>query len=397
MRILVTVHHHLDANSGAPASTMRVAREFQRAGHSVAIASWDDLPVRLPERIKALVFPFYVLWRIAVGRLATAAPDVVDASSGDTWLVRTLLPRRLVPLLVLRSHGLEHHAHLARLESARRGELRLSRRYRLYHGGHRLTEVALSLRASDVALFLNSADRDYAVDQLGVEPTRTFVVPNGIADHFHDLPVDFDPPDGRLTIVQIGRYTHEKGVSYSAPALARVLERHPRVNVAFLGTHCPAERVRADFATRLWSRITVVPEYASRDLPGLLRNAHITVSPTLTEGFGVAIVEAMAAGLAPVVTATPGPLEVVENGRSGLIVPVRDSHAIERSLNLLLDDPRLLEKMRRRAHARAQAFAWPRIARLRLALYESILRGGASTAPRALSLAQDAASNSAEG
>ena len=78
--------------------------------------------------------------------------------------------------------------------------------------------------------------------------------------------------------------------------------------------------------------------------------------------------------LAPVVTATPGPLEIVQSGHDGLVVPARDSQAIEQALERLLTERTLLDKLRRNARAKAQAYGWSRIARQRLQLYEEFLQ-----------------------
>ncbi len=75
-----------------------------------------------------------------------------------------------------------------------------------------------------------------------------------------------------------------------------------------------------------------------RDVPALLAELDIFAFPTRMEGCGVALLEAMASGLACVATNVPGPRDVIEPGKSGLLVPSRDAEALARALRLLAED-----------------------------------------------------------
>jgi glycosyltransferase involved in cell wall biosynthesis len=374
LRILLTIHHRLERDSGAPGSTLALADAYRRAGHETELLSFDDLPRGLTPQAQMLAFPVLVASRLtgSLGRWS----DVVDASSGDAWLWSTL-PKRWSPrpLLVTRSHGLEHSAHLQRLQDHRDGGARLRRRYFLYHGGERLWEVAISFRRADLALFLNRFDLDYAVRQLGVRAERAHVVRNGIDDGLLGLP-EPNPTgaNGGVGIAMLGRVTREKGVAYSVPALSEVLSQQPAVRVSLLGTGVGEGNVLAAFSHEVRDRVTVVPEYARQDLPRLLAGHEIVVSATLTEGFGKALLEAMACGLAPVVASAAGPLEFIDDGRNGLIVPSRDESALIDATTKLVRDAALRLQLRRAAYHVAQNFSWSAAASQRLELFEAALR-----------------------
>lgn len=375
MNILLTVHHHLDVDAGAPGVTHQLALRYRALGHRTRVYSFDDLPEWIPAKVRNLVFPYFVAG--CVSRLSRSRKiDVVDASSGDAWLWGTVRHKSRGPLLVTRSHGLEHTAHLERVEEARVGNLRLSWKYPLYHGGLRLWEVATSLRRSDLTLFLNRTDLDFAAKELGVRPERTEIVANGIPEAFLGLPFQTSPmgQDTPLRIAQVGSYIPRKGTQYAAPALNRILSRYPRVQVSFLGTGCSVNRVHADYDPPVRARVKVVPHYMHAELPGLLSGHHVKLFPTLSEGFSLALLEAMACGLAPVTTATPGPLELVRDGQDALVTPPRSSRAIEQALERLIADRTLLDRLRGNAHTRAQMYSWERISRQMLQLYEVCLQ-----------------------
>jgi glycosyltransferase involved in cell wall biosynthesis len=239
-------------------------------------------------------------------------------------------------------------------------------------GGIRLWEVARSLRRSDMVLFSNSPDLEYAVARLGVSRARAHVVPNGVPPPFLERPLEYSPPgaDAPIRIAQVASYIPRKGVKYGAEALNRLLRRHPRVEVSFLGTGHDEQTVLRDLDPEIRSQVTVRPRFQRDELPELLKGHQIKLLPTTFEGFSVALIEAMACGLAPVTTSTAGSLEVVRDGSNGLLVPARDSKALEAALEKLIEDPVLLQRLRRGAYETAQGYSWPSIAERTLALYE---------------------------
>ena len=374
MKILLTIHHNLDPNSGAPGVTWKLGQEYQKLGHEVEYYSFDNLPQKLPGRVKSMMFPEFLASHI-LALSKKQSVEIVDASTGDAWVWAKLRRSSNSPVLVTRSHGLEHIMHLENLEEARLGKLHLSWKYPLYHGGFRLWEVASSLRDADLSLFGNHRDLEYGVEKLGVDPGRTRVFANGIPEAFLNLP--FEPtPEAEDSVIRISlqaSYIPRKGIHYGVPALNKILARYPQVEVSFVGTGCSKAQVYADFEPSVRDRIRVVPRYRYETLPELLRGHHIKLFPTLSEGFSVALLDAIACGLAPATTTTPGPMEVVSDGDNGILVPSRDSQALEQALERLILDRPYLDRLRRNAYATAQNYSWERIARDNLAFYEEAL------------------------
>ena len=374
MKILLTIHHNLDPNSGAPGITWKLGQVYQKLGHEVEYYSFDNLPHKLPEMVESMMFPEFLASHL-LALSQKQAVDVIDASTGDAWVWAKLRRSSNSPVLVTRSHGLEHIMHLENLEEARLGNLNLSWKYPLYHGGFRLWEVANSLRDSDLSLFSNHRDLEYAVEKLGVNLGRTRVFANGIPEAFLNLDFEQTPEaeDSVIRIALVATYIPRKGIHYGVPALNEILDRYPHVEVSFLGTGCSEAQVYADFDPSVRDRIRVVPRYQHETLPELLRGHHIKLFPTLSEGFSVALMDAIACGLAPVTTTTPGPMEVVRDGDNGILVPPRDTRAIVQALERLICDRPYLEQLRRNAYTTAQNYSWPSIAKNTLRLYEKAL------------------------
>jgi glycosyltransferase involved in cell wall biosynthesis len=374
MNILLTIHHELTPNGGAPGVTLRLGQEYSRLGHNVRYCSFNDLPAALPEIVKTLVFPEFVAAHIARLRQQWSI-DVVDASTGDAWVWARLRQSSSRPLVVTRSHGLEHIMHLETLEEARQGNLHLSWKYPLYHGGFRLWEVAESLKTADLALLPNRADLNYAVDNLGVNPNLAQTFVNGVLAEFIGLSYEETPQaeTALIRIAQVSTHIPRKGIHYSVPALNTILARYPYVQVTLLGTVDSEAQVKAAFDPAICDRVTVIPRFDHDTLPVLLQGHHIKLFPTLSEGFSVALVEAMACGLAPVTTSIPASLEIVQDGHNGILIPTRDSTAIEHALERLILDRPYLDRLRQNAYATAQRYSWETIAKKTLMLYEQSL------------------------
>ncbi|MCY7276890.1 MAG: glycosyltransferase family 4 protein, partial [Phormidesmis sp. CAN_BIN44] len=149
--------------------------------------------------------------------------------------------------------------------------------------------------------------------------------------------------------------------------------RHSQVRMSFLGTGCLEAEVHADFEPSVRDRVEVTPRYSRDSLPTLLKGHHIKLFPTLSEGFSVALVEAMACGLVPVTTTTPGPMEIVSDTVNGILMPPRDSQAIVEALERLICDRSYLDRLRRGAYETAQNYSWKQIAANTLILYEQAL------------------------
>ncbi len=258
LRILLTIHHTLDIDSGAPGTTLMLADGLRDLGHQVSVLGFDGMRPRLGARFDQLTFPLCASTR-ARRALRDNAVDVIDASTGDLWA----LPRSAVStaqgVVVTRCHGLEHLVHLRQIEAAGRGDLNLSRRYFLYHGGVRLHQVARSLRIADTSVFLNAYERQWAVDHLGIPSDRAVVTRNGISPDLLGLPLAPTSKDDPIRIAIMGGYAWRKGASEAAAVLSRVLRRNPEIRASWLGADYDA--VRSGIAADLMEHVTVIPRY----------------------------------------------------------------------------------------------------------------------------------------
>jgi glycosyltransferase involved in cell wall biosynthesis len=357
LRILLSIHHPLDRDSGAAGVVMRIGEEYRRLGHVVRILSHDDVPGWLGRRAGAAGLPWIFAREIARWR-----PDVVDASSGDGWLA---FPRRRPggPLCVTHSHGLEHLSSASEI-AEEAGAPALSKR--VWRHGLRLRMVARSFASADLALVLNDAEARYLEGRIGVPAVRIRRMHLGTEHAGVDLPVRGRPAGA---VVQIGAYTRRKGVHVTAEAMTAVLSDRPEATLAFIGTGVPRERVLADYPGALHSRIEVVPRYANAALPGLLAPRSVCLMPSLFEGYGIAKIEAMACGLAVVTSDDAGSRADVADGVNGLVVPRGDATALASTVRMLIDAPERARALGLAGRALAAGRSWSAVAAERIGWY----------------------------
>ncbi|MDO9713964.1 glycosyltransferase family 4 protein [Paracraurococcus lichenis] len=373
----MSIHHELRPDAGAAGVTVRLAEALRSRGHHVDLLSFDD--VGLPGNLPAYAFPWYVA-RTVLGR---PNYDVLDLSSGDGWVLaalRRLIPMRAETALVTRSHGLEHTYHEALLARSKQGNLRLSWKYPIYHGGFRLWECRMSFALADAALFLNETELDYAVKRLGVKHSRAHRIPNGIGGAFVNTAE-------RLTAAEccarqpsnlafVGSYLERKGVEELRGAMISVLRHFPDAKLSYFGVAADPDAILVTYPAELRTRVSVVSRYRNEDLPNLLADQHILVFPSWFEGFPLTPLEAMACGLVPIVADIPGPTEYIKDGHNGIVVPSHQAVELERGIAGLLQEPDRWAALRTAAIATAKDHSWEKIAISMEAIYDAAIQEG---------------------
>jgi glycosyltransferase involved in cell wall biosynthesis len=368
VRALLCIHHRLDPDQGAPGATLALGEALEQAGCTVGYVGYDHVFADVQEERVGyqLGFPWFAAREL---RRRAGAFDVVDASTGDAWVWASLgRPGSRATALVTRAHGLEHVVDESVRAAAREGGRRLSWKYPIYHGGLRLWEVRRSLRLADHCVLLNPRDRDYVRDRMGIADGRLSVVPNGIADRVYEAP-PAEPVEGPVRLAFIGRWSAQKGAGEVVETGVRLHERGIDFSLAVLGTLSDPDAVLADFPDAVRPRISVTPRFENERLPELLAGHELFVFPSRSEGSSVALLEAMACGLAPVATPVGAAPEVIQEG-SGVVV---DAAGVPDAVVRVASDRGALLDMRRAAQRAVAPFRWSDVAQRTIEVYERAL------------------------
>ncbi len=228
-----------------------------------------------------------------------------------------------------------------------------------------------------------------------LDPARVHVIHNGIDTTLYRPDpgtgvldgIGLDP--GRPYVVFVGRITRQKGVPHLLRAVRHIdpaaqvvlcagAPDTPEIDREFRELYDELSRTRADvhWISRMLPRPDVIQ---------LLTHAAVFVCPSVYEPLGIVNLEAMACGTAVVASRVGGIPEVVDDGRTGLLVdldPGPDQTGFEtrlaHALDTVLGDPATARRMGEAGRARAVGeFGWDAVARRTVRLYEEVLDGAA--------------------
>ncbi len=242
--------------------------------------------------------------------------------------------------------------------------------------------VRRTARRADRIIVGSEFSRRDIVETYGLPEDRVAVLPYGVADAFF-RPGDREDDLRRIAahglrapyVVYVGRMNPRKNLA----ALARAFRRfktngsRPHQLVIVGKKDFETDRMVADIRATAESGIVFTGFVPDDDLPAIVRGAEIFVYPSLFEGVGLPVMEAMAAGT-PVITSASTSLPEIAGGAARLVDPA-DENEIAAALAELADDQALRGRMRDAGRARARDFSWEAAARRTLEIYAGVLPG----------------------
>jgi glycosyltransferase-like protein len=185
----------------------------------------------------------------------------------------------------------------------------------------------------------------------------------------------------RPLILSVGGIEPRKGSDTLVRALAALRESGRDPVLAVVGGHsfqdyrAYADRVLAmipELGLRPGRDVVQLGTVPDDELPAWYAAADVLAFPSTKEGWGLAVLEAMSAGLPVVTSDLPVFLEYLRPGRDALLVPVGDAAALARALAAVLDDPALAARLRAAGLAVSRRFTWARSAREHRAIYAGV-------------------------
>jgi glycosyltransferase involved in cell wall biosynthesis len=235
--------------------------------------------------------------------------------------------------------------------------------------------------------------------------SRCHAVFNGVdAEHFGEQESDSKiQGDGVKRLLFVGRVSPEKGVHILLDAFRKVVEHCPQVQLDIVGPAGAApieymvlisddEKVsdlasfygryrRGDYLAQLEERVfpsiaeqvNFVGSVPQPDLTSFYRQADILVNPSLTEAFGMSLIEAMASGVPVVASRVGGMTEIIGNSGAGILLESGDATALADALIDLLENGSRMRSMGRAGPRRvAELYTWDRVSESLLHHYREL-------------------------
>ena len=204
------------------------------------------------------------------------------------------------------------------------------------------------LRLANVVITHSHISADYIKRKakLDVEP---IVIPHGCY-----LPEKIEYPE-KFTVGAMNVAGIDKGLIYALTAWKKLQPKISWFYVAGAGTEQwipPIERMKIP-NVKVFGWVKDVSEFYNK--------ISVLVAPSITEGFGICVLEAMAHGKPVIVSKGAGVSEFVEDGKEGFVVPVRDVDAIANKIAYFRGNPDEIRKMGQNARKKAEKYTWDKI------------------------------------
>ncbi len=295
-----------------------------------------------------------------VGLLNAARPDILH-----THLFHADLAGRLAGRLI----GLRRLVHTIHVAEAR---------FRPW----RFTLPRAAPLERERLICVSEAVRRHHLRRTGLSPERYRVIRNGIdvgafardEERRRALRRRWSLSDDQPLLAFVGRLDRQKGVDTLLGAMAHLGARGAPAELVIAGDG-PQRGMVENFVARAHGGAHTRLLGWRDDVAALLSAADVFVLPSRWEGFGLAAVEAMAAGLPVIATRVPGLSEVVAHGRTGLLLPPGDATALAEAIVELIEDPTLCARLGRAGRKRAgELFSLERFLSEHAELYDDLAR-----------------------
>ncbi len=243
--------------------------------------------------------------------------------------------------------------------------------------------VPFSMRRAAKVLTLSESSRQDILARYRLAPDKVVAIHLAPADHFRPAPVaevertrqkyDTSQP----FILAVGNLQKRKNLVRLVEAFMQAKRKHKLSHrLVLVGQqHWGYQAILASVREKNVTEQVVFTGYVpDEDLPALYSAADLFVYPSLYEGFGVPVLEAMACGT-PVVTTNTSSLPEIAGEAASLVDPY-DTQAIAEAIGMALLDDDLRQALRTKGLEQAGRFSWTETAKRTLRVYQDVVRGG---------------------
>lgn len=171
----------------------------------------------------------------------------------------------------------------------------------------------------------------------GVSREKIDIVPNGVdINRFHPGSSTVEFEEWERVLLYVGPLAERKGLQYIIRAMPSILRKYPDTGLVLVGSGEKEDLRQLAEELNVLDNVHFEGFVPDDDLPDYYRSADVFVFPSLLEGFGMVLVEAMASGLPVVSTTATAIPEVVDN--AGLLVPPRDQSELATAVSTLIEN-----------------------------------------------------------
>ncbi len=287
--------------------------------------------------------------------------------TADVWLVHEPFSGFFTSMkgtLVLFSHGIEERCwKINGFYQFEKRSLRASLvpiRLRFY--AHRK-----GFRNADLCLLSNKSDIDFLKEK-GIDEKKMCIFYNG----YPTGKVSTSNVTKGLNILFNGSWIKRKGIDVLVQAMNHLLVDNDKITLTLAGTGASETEVLASFNLSVRSKIRVVPKFSESEEMELLNRAAIFLLPSFFEGQSVALTQAMAYGLCPIVSNNSGQIDFVKDGHNGVVFETGNSNDLIDKIGFLIENKYLIEAYGKNAIGTVSDLTWESVTKQLVKRIESL-------------------------
>jgi glycosyltransferase involved in cell wall biosynthesis len=382
LRILCIVNLPWDARLGAVRVWFELSEQWKKAGHKIDKYSVNDaFPKPTQSRVlyawRQATFPYRAARFV---RQNAGQFDVIDCLIGTLPYSKKSLGFN--GLLVGRSIGL-YLDYEKFLRSSRQRWPDQPRGKFLGRVFYKFTSWLLRRNADRAVAHCDTFNVPNEEEQRSLAQyspdTPAIVLPYGLNDAERAALADSARPASerlaRKEICFLGMWSVRKGSRDWSELVRAILNSLPDARFAFLGTMTDEQSVLRDLQLSPRESVRCLTNYDPKQLPQLIANCAVGLFPSYIEGFGISVVEQLAAGIPTIAYDVPGPRHIFKNNGARFLIPAGDVKAMsERALEILGMNESDYGALSIKCREIAAQFRWEQIADDNIRAYRNALR-----------------------
>jgi glycosyltransferase involved in cell wall biosynthesis len=184
--------------------------------------------------------------------------------------------------------------------------------------------------------------------ELGVPAEKIHTIPYGV--RLETFAKVADPSTDAFEVLFVGHVSLRKGVPYLLEAFQQL--KHPAKRLRVIGAMSPEIKQLVDRLPK--ENVEFLGSIPQMQLPKIMSESHVLVLPSIEDGFGLVLSQALACGCPILASTNTGGDDLISDGTEGFIVPIRDVDALTDRMQRLADDPALQYRMSEAALARVK-------------------------------------------
>jgi len=231
------------------------------------------------------------------------------------------------------------------------------------------------LKKSKSVIAVSGSVKDFLTKSGMAAKEKIQVIPNGIelqlTTYNLQEPKKIKEGNKAPVIGTVGNLNIQKGQKYLVQAMVEILQHYPLATLEIIGEG-PLREDLESLAEDLKIKNRVALLGARKDVFAHLRHWDVFVLPSIAETFGIAILEAMQAGVPVVASKVGGILDIIDHRSEGILVSPRDPAEIAEAVKEILDHPAFAAKLKKAGRDRVKDFDWKKVIKEIEELYLSV-------------------------